>query len=101
MAGAGLSPGVPSPSLAALSWAALPETAGGLICRLEKWWAIGLLPAVWLVWWLWWKLPKREVAKLRHSIRALVSSPAWVHELIEHLVHAEAARLLARRELAE
>ena len=36
---------------------------------LEKWWAIGLLPAVWLAWWLWWKLPKREVAKLRHSIR--------------------------------
>lgn len=26
----------------------------------------------------------------------LVSSPAWVHELIEHLIHAETARLLAR-----
>ena len=42
---------------------------GGLMDGLEKWWAIGLLPAVWLAWWLWWKLPKREVAKLRHSIR--------------------------------
>jgi hypothetical protein len=37
---------------------------------LEKWWAIGLPPiALVAVWWLWWKLPKREVAKLRHSIR--------------------------------
>ena len=36
----------------------------------EKWWPIGLLPiALVAVWWLWWKLPKREVAKLRHSIR--------------------------------
>ena len=36
----------------------------------EKWWAIGLLPiALMAVWWLWWKVPKSEVAKLRHSIR--------------------------------
>jgi uncharacterized protein YjbI with pentapeptide repeats len=36
----------------------------------EKWWPIGFLPiALVAVWWLWWKLPKREVAKLRHSIR--------------------------------
>jgi uncharacterized protein YjbI with pentapeptide repeats len=37
---------------------------------LEKWWTFSLLPiALVAVWWLWWKLPKREVAKLRHSIR--------------------------------
>ncbi len=37
---------------------------------VEKWWAFSLLPmALVAVWWLWWKLPKREVAKLRHSIR--------------------------------
>src|SRR5580693_2870946 len=37
----------------------------------EKWWPIGLLPiALMAVWCLWWKLPKREVAKLRHSIRS-------------------------------
>jgi Pentapeptide repeats (8 copies) len=36
----------------------------------EKWWPFSLLPiALVAVWWLWWRLPKREVAKLRLSIR--------------------------------
>src|ERR1700733_2534359 len=42
---------------------------------IEKWWAFSLqgggllLIALVVVWWLWWRLPKREVAKLRYSIR--------------------------------
>jgi hypothetical protein len=31
---------------------------------------IGALLIGWLVWWLWWRLPKREVAKMRHGIRS-------------------------------